>query len=303
MKLADWLEGEILVTAYVGDIDACASFIAFDFIAKKLSKAKFFYSVSGTVNKGGKKILDKYGFELTDFSELDFKKIKKVVLIDTQENVIPEKIKCLEILSIDHHSNGKPGSYVNPKAVSTTEIIYDIAKKNKVKLTKEIVKAIFFGIISDTGTMRFAKNTTFKLVDELITNFEIDYQELLLELHEDIPQDEKLAWISAAKRVELKQIDDKLILISHVGSYESSSAQRLMALGADVALVTSRKKGETRIVGRSKTGIDLAKIFINITKIISKSTGGGHPSAAVLTVPEKEEQRAVSEILKWMSKQ
>ena len=302
MKISEWMSGNILVLTYVGDIDACASFVALEYLADKISKAKLTFSIYGTINKGGKKILDMYNFKPAEFSQVDLSKIDKIILIDTQENVLPENLKQFEILSIDHHSHGAKGKYVNPNAVSTTEIIYKIASQNKVKLTLEVAKAVLFGIISDTGTMRFAKNTTFKLVDEILKKYDLDYQKVLSELHEDIAQDEKLAWINAAKRIKIKQINGKTVLISYVGSYESSSAQKLMALGADIAIVTSRKGGETRIIGRSKTGIDLAKIFINITKIISKSTGGGHPSAAVLTVPEKDEEKALAEILTWISK-
>ncbi len=301
MELKEWLSGNVLVVAHVGDIDACSSFVAFEQLAKKLNpKAKLEFCISGALNNDGKKIFNLFGFEAKLLKEIEPESFQKILLLDTQPNLLPETLREKDIFIIDHHQPSPAVDTVSNKiireAVSTTEILYYIYTKYKIEISEKSARAIIYGIISDTGGLRFAKSSALKVLAELLEEHKLEYQDLLASIAGRIEEQEKLAWLKACQRLEIKIIDGKIIAISNVGAYESSAAQKILSLGADVALVVSRKPKQTRIAGRAR-GFDLAKIFINASDLFG-GTGGGHPSAAVLNIPADKEKEALNYILK-----
>ena len=86
------------------------------------------------------------------------------------------------IATIDHHAtNEKFGTlnYVLPKASSTCEIVFLIAKANQLTFTNSIARNIFQGIITDTNcfTSLSLTNRTHKVVSELMT-YKFDYDKI-----------------------------------------------------------------------------------------------------------------------------
>ncbi|MCK4233294.1 bifunctional oligoribonuclease/PAP phosphatase NrnA [candidate division WOR-3 bacterium] len=82
------------------------------------------------------------------------------------------KTKYIPILNIDHHaSNTFYGdiNYVDSKASSTSECVYNIFTKLGMKLTKNICDCIATGIITDTGRFSFRNTSekTFLVCSEL----------------------------------------------------------------------------------------------------------------------------------------
>ncbi len=299
MELKTWLKGNVLLLAHVGDMDACASFVAFEELAKKISKAKLEFAVSGLLNKDGEKILNLFGLKAKKLSDIKIENFQKLVLVDTSEDLAKDVIaKFKDNLVLDHHVQTKEFSY----AVSTTEIIYDLFKKNKVKISEKAAKAITYGIISDTRGLRFAKNKTFAILSDILTENKLDYQKLLEEIAEETHPDEKLAWLKAAQRLQVHELGNKILIVSTVGGFESSAASKLMALGADVVLVISHKTKETRIVGRAKSPYNLAEVFQKIASEVS-GTGGGHPGAAAMNFPPEKEKEALSKVIKLIKAQ
>lgn len=78
---------------------------------------------------------------------------------------VPEHIqpflKALPVVNIDHH-NTNPGFgmaiWLQPDASSTGELIYRLARRAKVPLTRAIAEALWVAVITDTG--RFAYDST-----------------------------------------------------------------------------------------------------------------------------------------------
>ena len=135
MELKTWLKGNVLLLAHVGDMDACASFVAFEELARKISKAKLEFAVSGLLNKDGEKILNLFGLRAKKLSDIETENFQKLVLVDTSEDLAKDVIaKFKDHLVLDHHVQTKEFSY----AVSTTEIIYDLFKKNNTHLERYI---------------------------------------------------------------------------------------------------------------------------------------------------------------------
>jgi len=294
-----WLKGNILLLSHVGDMDACSSAVAFEELAKKTSKAKLEFAISGTLNRDGEKILKMFGLKAKKLKEVNLEDFDKLVLLDTSEDLVKDIVKKFkDVLVLDHHVQSKTFTH----AVSTTEIIFDLFRQNKVKITEKAAKAITFGIISDTAGLRFAKTRTFEILSELLKENKLEYQKLLEEIAEEKEVSEKLAWLKAAQRLQVHNVGDKILVISKVGGFESSAASKLMALGADVALVISHKPNETRIVGRAKTGYNLAEVFQEVASEVS-GTGGGHPGAAAMNFPPEKEKEALAKVIKFVKAQ
>lgn len=87
-------------------------------------------------------------------------------------------------INIDHHISNANGSgqlnYVVPTASSASELVYDLLEKDKIN--EEIAKAIYIGIIHDTGVFQYSNTSpkTLQIAAELI-KFGFDFPKLIEE--------------------------------------------------------------------------------------------------------------------------
>jgi nanoRNase/pAp phosphatase (c-di-AMP/oligoRNAs hydrolase) len=294
MEFEKFISEKALVVAYVGDVDACASYAALSRLARKLNpKSELAFTTFGAMNKEGLKVLKKFGEDVVGYSPQLVMAYSKIMLIDTPETQMPNELKGKDVLVIDHHTKDKEGK----KAVSTTELVYELFKKYKIKIDRESALAIIYGLLADTAGLRFANTKAISILGELLAENNLEYQEVTSDIIEEKEISERLACIKAAKRLELKQVAGKLVAVSHVGSFESSAAGKLLGLGADVVLVVSRKPKECRIIGRARAPLDISKMFSKLAQELG-GTGGGHPGASVMNVPLSKEKEALSRVLR-----
>lgn len=302
MELKSWLNGRILVYAQVGDTDACGSFVAFRELAEKLNKDVELEFAIGTLNRDGKKILETFKLQAKEFEDVVEQEFEKIVLVDTQPNQMPHQFAKLDILMIDHHQKAKDlpaHNFWNPDVASTTEIIYNLFLKNSLEPSKDSAKAILFGMIADTAGMRFIKTKSIGSVYHLLNDNKIEYAELLTEIFDEKDYSEKIACLKAAQRLKIKPFGaSKILVVSEIGGSESAVASKLISLGADIALVVSKKPNETRIIGRAKKGWNMAEVFQKVSGAFPGMTSGGHPGAAVINMPAEKETVALSKIMK-----
>lgn len=212
---------------------------------------------------------------------------------------------------IDHHpKSGKPvkadKNLILEDASSTVELVYGLLKELDIELDRKTAFELLYGMVAETAHLRYAKLNNFKMLSELMEQFNIELPEILNTLNTPLDISERIARIKALKRVNYKRIGDFIVAQSTIGSFEASSARALIRAGADVALVTSKKKNETRVSMRAsstfykKTNIDLGKEVIQgIAKIIGGS-GSGHPTAAGANGPETGKE---NEMLKYLVKE
>jgi len=76
------------------------------------------------------------------------------------------------LISIDHHFSGKCFAHVNwidPTAMATGEMIYQLAREAGVKITPEIASCLYTALLADTGSFMFegTNERTFALAQEL----------------------------------------------------------------------------------------------------------------------------------------
>src|SRR3989344_7346584 len=220
MDLKKFLKGNVLVVASVGDMDACASFVAFRELVRKLNpKVRLEFTFSGMINKDGARIMKLYNFQTKLIEDITLEDFENLILIDTQLNNIPDYLKNKKTIIIDHHQKAAEipaGSAFDSEAASTTEIIYGLFKKYKIKPSETAAKAIVYGMIADTAGMRYAKTKTFSLMSEILENHKLDYQKLLAEIYEERDISERIAWLKTARRLEFRNLKNKLIVTSGV---------------------------------------------------------------------------------------
>ena len=194
-----------------------------------------------------------------------------------------------QIVVIDHHTRieGWPkGTEIihQPQRTSTAEIILEVIKELKKKLTETCATALLSGIYTDTGQFRHANRETFTAASDL-AQAGADPQKVINILDSERPMIQKTTFLKAAQRMKWMQEGKWLIAQSIVGSFESGSARLLIVLGADISLVASgNKKGEMRLSTRASNRI-VSKGF-NLTTILEEianmngGSAGGHPGAA-----------------------
>ncbi|MHA1590811.1 MAG: DHH family phosphoesterase [Candidatus Njordarchaeales archaeon] len=172
---------------------------------------------------------------------------------------------------------------------------------------KELANALIGAILFDTNFFLNAQPRTFYHISELVKNGDLKlvYQ-ILKEKQRELP--ERIARLKGAQRLQLLKIGNTLITVSKIGSYESSVANALLSLGADISLVVSRKKENSkryiRVVGRSRKKVNMAAIFSKLAKSLG-GVGGGHERAAAIQIPVdriQSEEELVKEIIKEILK-
>lgn len=94
------------------------------------------------------------------------------------------------IINIDHHAtNTRFGKYqlIDPKASSTTALIYRLIKAMEIPITKAVAYAIYTGIMADTGSFRFSNTTSeaFKICHEMVSHG-VDPHEVAHHVYETI---------------------------------------------------------------------------------------------------------------------
>lgn len=87
--------------------------------------------------------------------------------------IAPQLRKAKQLINIDHHvTNTRFGHFhiIDPDACSTSEIIYRIIKEMNISFDCPMAKAIYTGILTDTGSFRFSNTNqaAFAICSEMI---------------------------------------------------------------------------------------------------------------------------------------
>lgn len=91
--------------------------------------------------------------------------------------------RAAKTINIDHHVSNKGCAelnYIVPTASSTCELVYDLLEKDKIN--EAIAKAIYIGIVHDTGSFQYSNTSpkTLRIAAELIT-YGFDFSKLIEE--------------------------------------------------------------------------------------------------------------------------
>jgi nanoRNase/pAp phosphatase (c-di-AMP/oligoRNAs hydrolase) len=221
-------------------------------------------------------------FDMNDYDQLG--KLK-------DEFILLQKKKKLDIFVFDHHEIEKrsickgKNSFVNPKATSATQVLYEILGKNN--FDKKMYFYVCLGILEDTGNFITGTVDTFIGFADCLKKSGKKYSDLLEITQEKLSGNERHAFLQAAKRAQLYNFGGVIVAVSYLSFYQGQSATKLLDFGADIALVAGTdKKGITSMSGRANSVFKESKNFNLMThlfKPIQKKFGGeigGHSGAA-----------------------
>ncbi len=285
----------LLLTHAGADVDAISSCASIYFAFR--DKAKITIAVPEHINLNAKALAKNLGIPYkmnpAEISDFDF-----LIILDLNSfsmlGYLKDKVKGFNkpIALIDHHtkSGDKIASpeftIIREGAVSTTELIYELFKKEKINLTPKISKCIAAGIATDSANFLVADRKTFRIMAEVLHSSGMGYAELLSLSRIKVDISKKIAVLKAAKRSKIYSAFNKIIVTADVGAYEADAASTLVKLGADIAFAADEEEGKILVSARAdnqfikETGFSLPRdIFSKLEKEFNGS-GGGHSAAA-----------------------
>ena len=218
-------------------------------------------------------------------------KIGGIIIVDaaaeSQTGVkIPEGIP---ICVIDHHDTCEwefgPGD-LGGNARSTTQMIFEyLSNHSPSTLTDEVRKLLLAGLITDTGRFRHADESSLRCAADILNGADFEYQEFIEDIqNETITASDRGAIVKGLTRCQSIEAGKWNLVHTHAGILEGKVASILVQTGAEIALVSRNRDGETRLTARAprsstKSGIHLGKMMQQLAEQMG-GEGGGHDGAA-----------------------
>lgn len=295
---------QIIMSHVNTDFDALASLIA----AKKLyPDARVVIPNEQTAPVRQFLTIYRDTFDLTEDHQIDWEEVTDLILVDTAslsrlgnytKKLDPDK---LSITVYDHHPPGSNDADANERFVesvgATVTLLIEKMIEQKIPVSSFEATLFGLGIYTDTGSFTFPNTTDrdFQAASFLMKNnmnLEIiqrfadykltpDQQNLLNQLYRGAKTYYKdgLKFIVSAYQIdvylrELATITDKLLDIS----------------GADTVVTIVKMEKSVHIVGRGNSG------RVDLTPLLRKFDGGGHPQAGSATVKRSELDDVVEQV-------
>ena len=213
------------------------------------------------------------------------------------------QVDGLHILNIDHHHDNTRFGTVNlvcSSASSTAEMVWRLSKELGAEITPEIAKALYVGLVTDTGRFMY-ENTTpvaHEMAAELIAAG-VEPHKVYRELYEDLPF-RRLQLLQRAL-ASVERHDDGALTIAHLtkqdyeetGALETDSegvVDHMRAVeGTRVAVLVRELLADDR-EGMRKVSLRATDGSVDVSRIARAFSGGGHPQAAGFStaVPYRE---------------
>jgi len=192
---------------------------------------------------------------------------------------------------IDHHTTsdwtlGENDLEINWPARATTQIIHQyLTEYSSSTLTDSVRRLLLAGLITDTGRFRHADKEAFVTAGNILTGSGIDYAEFIESVEtESITDSERGAIAAGMARVKSIKAGDWHLMHTYVGTNEGRMCKVLQIAGAEIALVSRHRDGQTRMSARATRsatirGVNLGHIMKSLAEKIG-GEGGGHDGAA-----------------------
>jgi len=301
-----------LISAHINaDGDAIASVIAVHILLEKLGKRSLmvlhdqkvdtrfnylkYYDRIHTVNRAAE-------FSIESAIILDVPGVKRLGDVAA---LLPDRKK---IVKIDHHppeDDFADLNMVDEEASSTTQLIYEIVDLAKIEVDTEMAKAIYTGIVYDTGRFSFSNTSARdmyiggKMIELGISPADINNR-IFFEnsFHALRTIGRGLANLESYfdGRVNIIYLDYQEMNNGYQAEIEELANYSVAVRGGEVGLfIRETKPGFHKVSFRSKSAIDvnqIAKVF----------DGGGHTRAAGCRIEGTKEEvfeRVLAELSKW----
>jgi bifunctional oligoribonuclease and PAP phosphatase NrnA len=199
----------------------------------------------------------------------------------------------LHILNIDHHHDNTRFGTVNlvcSSASCTAEMVWRISKELGAEITPEIAKALYVGLVTDTGRFMYENTSPIahRMAAELI-EAGVEPHTVYRELYEDLPF-RRLQLLQRAL-ASVERVDDGALTVAHLtkSDYEETGAletdsegvvDHMRAVeGTRVAVLVRELLADDR-EGMRKVSLRATDGSVDVSRIARAFSGGGHPQAA-----------------------
>ena len=220
-------------------------------------------------------------------------KIGGIIIVDaaSESQTGVDIPKGVPICVIDHHDTcdwifGEQDLEIRSDARATTQIVFQYLKeKSSNSLTDEVRKLLLAGLITDTGRFKHADKASLECASQILEGAGFEYQEFVENIqNEDINSSERGAILKALSRCQSTECGVWNLVHTHAGIHEGKVAGILIQTGAEVALVSRFRDGETRLTARAPrsstiNGVHLGEMMQKLSETLG-GEGGGHDGAA-----------------------
>ncbi len=287
---------EIITTHINADFDALSSMIA----AKKL------YPVASLVFPGSQERnlrvfflhSASYLFDFTKLRQIDFKDIKRLILVDTRQRSRIGKFAelidggDLEIHIYDHHPESNEDIRGNIEVIrqlgSTTTILTGIIRERGIALSADEATIMSLGIHEDTGSFTYASTCpedyrAAAWLAEQGANHNLIAEMLPRELSAE------QVWllndlIESAAKVTINGVEvviSKVITDEYIGDFAVLVHRFMEMENLKVVFALAQMEDKIYLVARSRDD------DVNVAEIALAFGGGGHPQAASASIKNK----------------
>jgi phosphoesterase RecJ-like protein len=218
------------------------------------------------------------------------------------------------IINIDHHiSNTGFGQLrlIDGQACATAEIVFRLIRALDVPLDREIATCIYTGILTDTGSFRFANtNSAAFAISREMTELGVDPYEVARHVFGSYSLGRikllNLALnsieISPNGRLSLMTVTHRMLEETHTQQEDVDGlinyARRIEAVRV-AALIQEQTNGSAALDGRSRFHVSLRSDgTVNVADLAGAFGGGGHHSAAGFQI-ESTLADVKSSLLDW----
>jgi len=231
-----------------------------------------------------------------DKQKLQFNNFDLIIALDCgnlSRTNLTQEIKNKEsrqyIIEFDHHPKEDDYSDIeirDPKAASTTEVLYSFFKTNQIKINKNIATAILTGILTDTGNLLYESTSdkTIKIASEMLL-----YGASFPHVLESTGRNKSLAAMKAwGEAMNNLKINEKYNFAYSVLSYKDLSKNNIAEEELEgIAGFLSNLYGVKGLVllreeknGLIKGSLRAMHPKIDISRLAVKLGGGGHKKAS-----------------------
>jgi tRNA nucleotidyltransferase (CCA-adding enzyme) len=255
-----------------------------------------------------------YLFNLADIKDIDFKRVKRLVIVDTRQASRIGPLSALlerpgiEIHSYDHHPI-KPDDIrgqleIHALTGATVTILSEIIRKQKIPLTSEEATIMCLGIYEDTGSFTFSSTTQrdFRAAAFLLSkgaNLNLISSMISREI-----SPEQVSYlndmIQAANEHLINGIPvvvTTLTLESYLPDFAFLVHKMVKMENINAIFALALMENKIYLTARSRTS------EVDVGTIVSKLGGGGHPSAAAATIKGKTLAQTEQELFKVLYKE
>lgn len=312
-KKAENLQHVLIVTHRNADVDAYASAYGIAHLLRRLnSRCVVAVAAPDGLSAMAKLVYAEYPVEL--LSSPNFEELDMLVIVDTGHTHLLSdwlepirRVECSKVL-IDHHPHAESVKslvdhlLVDEEATSTSEIVVSIYEVKHVKIPQKVAEVLLLGLMTDTANLNLAECATLEKAVKLCRcGATLNKARQMLRVKRDVS--EKIARLKAAQRAKIYRLEDWILALTHVSSYQASAARALIDLGADVAIALGEVEGDVRGSLRAtqefceKSGVHLGIDVAEKVGAALGGAGGGHGGAASFTVKPPLQQASERTLL------